>query len=82
MIFNTPADDLRELAARLRSLAMVEPRIADQLRQIADAADDRADRMITTRPRRDGALTDLATRSRVVTFASYPVSRVAASLAA
>jgi hypothetical protein len=34
---------LRGLAARLRSLAMLEPSIADQLRQIADEAEDRAD---------------------------------------
>jgi hypothetical protein len=34
---------LRGLAARLRSLAMTEPNIADQLRQMADEADDRAD---------------------------------------
>jgi len=36
---------LRGLAARLRSLAMIEPNIADQLRAIADATDDRADAM-------------------------------------
>jgi hypothetical protein len=36
---------LRGLAARLRSLAMIEPAIADQLRQIADEAEDRADAM-------------------------------------
>ncbi len=36
---------LRGLAARLRSLAMTEPTIADQLRQMADEADDRADAM-------------------------------------
>jgi hypothetical protein len=36
---------LRGLAARLRSLAMMEPTIADQLRQIADETDDRADTM-------------------------------------
>jgi hypothetical protein len=37
--------NLRGLAARLRSLAMTEPNIADQLRQMADEADDRADAM-------------------------------------
>jgi hypothetical protein len=36
---------LRGLAARLRSLAMTEANIADQLRQIADETDDRADAM-------------------------------------
>jgi hypothetical protein len=35
---------LRGLAARLRSLAMTEATIADQLREIADATDERADR--------------------------------------
>ena len=38
-------DYLRDLAARLRSLASTEPHIADQLRGIADEADDRADAM-------------------------------------
>ena len=38
-------DYLRGLAARLRSLAITEPHIADQLRGIADEADDRADAM-------------------------------------
>ncbi|HXE29053.1 MAG TPA: hypothetical protein VN656_11095 [Stellaceae bacterium] len=43
---------LRGLAARLRSLAMTEPNIADRLRQIADEADDRADAMASRlRPR-------------------------------
>jgi hypothetical protein len=36
---------LRGLAARLRSLAMTEPNIADELRQMANEADDRADAM-------------------------------------
>lgn len=36
-------DYLRGLAARLRALAMTQPNIADQLRQIADATDDHAD---------------------------------------
>ena len=36
---------LRGLAARLRSLAMTESAIADQLRQMADETDDRADAM-------------------------------------
>jgi len=36
---------LRGLAARLRSLSMTELAIADQLRQMADEADDRADAM-------------------------------------
>jgi hypothetical protein len=36
---------LRGLAARLRSLAITEGHIADQLRQIADETDDRADAM-------------------------------------
>jgi hypothetical protein len=52
MISNTPEDDLRALAQRLRSLAMTEPHIADRLRQIADAADEHADGMVMTRPRR------------------------------
>ena len=44
---------LRGLAARLRSLAMTEPNIADQLRQMADEADDRADGIESRqRPRR------------------------------
>lgn len=34
---------LRGMAARLRSLAMTEPRIGDQLQQIADEAESRAD---------------------------------------
>ena len=38
-------DDLRGLAARLRSLAMTAPPIADRLRQIADETDDFADAM-------------------------------------
>lgn len=38
---------LRGLAARLRSLAMTEPTIAEQLRQRADETDDRADAMAT-----------------------------------
>jgi hypothetical protein len=42
---------LRGLAARLRSLAMTEPSIAGQLRQIADEADDRADAMVAPRLR-------------------------------
>lgn len=33
---------LRGLAARLRSLAMTEPRIAEQLLQMAKEAEDRA----------------------------------------
>lgn len=36
---------LHGLAARLRSLATMEPHIADQLRQIADETDARADAM-------------------------------------
>ena len=36
---------LRGLAARLRSLAAIDPTIADQLRRIADETDDRADAM-------------------------------------
>jgi hypothetical protein len=36
---------LRGLAARLRSLAMTEPTIAEQLRQMADETDNRADAM-------------------------------------
>jgi hypothetical protein len=36
---------LRGLAARLRALAMTDLNIADQLRQMADEADDRADAM-------------------------------------
>jgi len=42
---------LRRLAARLRSLAMNQPSIAGQLRQIADEADDRADAMTAPRLR-------------------------------
>ena len=44
---NRPEDIhyLRGLAARLRALAMMEPAIADQLRQVADETDDRADAM-------------------------------------
>ena len=38
-------DYLRGLAARLRSLAMTQPNIAAQLRQIADETEDRADLM-------------------------------------
>jgi hypothetical protein len=47
MMPDTPEDSryLRGLAARLRSLAMIEPTIADRLRQIADEAEDRADAM-------------------------------------
>jgi hypothetical protein len=41
---------LRGLAARLRSLAMTEPAIADQLREMADETDDRADAMASRRP--------------------------------
>jgi hypothetical protein len=33
---------LRGLAARLRSLAMTEPRIAEQLQRLADEAEERA----------------------------------------
>jgi hypothetical protein len=45
-------DYLRGLAARLRALAMTEPSIADQLRQMADETDDRADAMASQpRPR-------------------------------
>jgi hypothetical protein len=36
---------LRGLAARLRSVAMTEHNIADELRQMADETDDRADAM-------------------------------------
>lgn len=43
---------LRGLAARLRSLGMTEPLIGDQLRQMADEADDRADAMEAKRERR------------------------------
>jgi hypothetical protein len=42
------AEDIRYLhglAARLRALAMTEPTIAYQLRQMADDTDDRADAM-------------------------------------
>ena len=39
-------DDLRGLATRLRSLAMIEPTIADRLRQIADETEDHADAMV------------------------------------
>jgi hypothetical protein len=43
---------LRGLAARLRSLAMMEANIADPLRQLADETDDRADAMAARlRPR-------------------------------
>jgi hypothetical protein len=38
-------DYLRGLAARLRALAVMEPNIADQLRQMADETDNRADGM-------------------------------------
>jgi hypothetical protein len=34
---------LRGLAARLRSLALTEPRIGDQLQQMADEAESRAE---------------------------------------
>jgi hypothetical protein len=47
---------LRGLAARLRSLAVTEATIADQLRRIADETDDRADAMaarLRTRGRAD-----------------------------
>ena len=37
--------DLRGLAARLRALAVTEPSISHQLRQMADETDDRADAM-------------------------------------
>ena len=40
---------LRGLAARLRSLAMTEPHIADQLMQIADEAERRARAIETKR---------------------------------
>jgi hypothetical protein len=43
---------LRGLAARLRSLAMTEPNIADRVRQIADETDDRADAMAARLTRR------------------------------
>jgi hypothetical protein len=43
---------LRGLAARLRSLAMTEPLIADQLQQIADEAEGRADAIETGQTRR------------------------------
>jgi hypothetical protein len=33
---------LRGLAARLRSLALTEPRVADQLQKMADEAEERA----------------------------------------
>lgn len=45
---------LRSLAARLRVLAMTEPGIADQLRQMADKADDRADAMASRHGPRGG----------------------------
>jgi hypothetical protein len=53
MISDGPEEihNLRGLAARLRSLAMTEPSIAGQLRQIADEADDRADAMVAPRLR-------------------------------
>lgn len=43
---------LRGLAARLRSLAMTEPHIADQLQQIADEAEGRADALEAGHARR------------------------------
>lgn len=43
---------LHGLAARLRSLATMEPKIADQLRQMADEADDRANAMASRLGRR------------------------------
>lgn len=49
-------DYLRGLAARLRSLAMTDPAIGDQLRRIADETDDHADTVelrLRTRPRAD-----------------------------
>ena len=53
MISDEPEEihHLRGLAARLRLLAMTEPSIAGQLRQIADEADDRADAMVAPRLR-------------------------------
>jgi hypothetical protein len=43
---------LHGLAARLRSLATMEPKIAEQLRQMADETDDRANAMaLRHRPR-------------------------------
>ena len=44
--------DLRGLAARLRALAMTEPSIAHQLRQVAEETDNWADAMAARlRPR-------------------------------
>jgi len=43
---------LRSLAARLRSLAMTEPHIADQLQQIAAEAEARADALEAGQARR------------------------------
>jgi hypothetical protein len=40
---------LRGLAARLRSLAMTEPRVADQLQKMADEAEARADALAAGR---------------------------------
>ncbi len=55
-------DYLRGLAARLRALAMIEPNIADQLRQMADETDDRADAMDATTIPGQALLRSLATR--------------------
>lgn len=42
---------LRGLVARLRALAITEPNIADQLRKMADEADNCADALETSRHR-------------------------------
>jgi hypothetical protein len=42
---------LRLLAARLRALATVEPHIAEQLEEIADAVENRADALAARQPR-------------------------------
>lgn len=46
---------LRDLAARLRSLATVDPNIAGQLRRMADETEDRADAMAARLGPRDFA---------------------------
>jgi hypothetical protein len=42
---------LRLLVARLRALATVEPHIAEQLEEIADEVEDRADALAARQPR-------------------------------
>jgi hypothetical protein len=51
MKFDRSQDYLRALATRLRSLAITEPALADQLHQIADDVDDYADAMVDPRYR-------------------------------